>query len=213
MPETLKVTMLPLSDLHPDPANPRNNESAVEMIAASIREFGFRVPIVVNGDHKIIAGHARYLAAQMLKLDKVPCVVAADLTPEQELGFSIAENRTSDFSFFDVAKLQLMANDLPEQFVAEFDLESLLMSLDDVAVALPGPAAPEKREGLDLAPFEKYQYVAIICRTTYDYTNLLDRLGLEDIQSRYVEGYLKRGTTIGRVIEYPEFMRRIDGAG
>lgn len=207
----LTVTMLPLGELHPDPANPRNNVASIEMIAASIREFGFKVPLVVNADRKILAGHARYQAAQMLKLDEVPCVLAEDLTPEQEAGFSIAENRTSDFSFFDVGKLALMADDLPEQYVAEFDLESLLSDLDDQQPALPSAKVPEKREGLDLAPFEKYQYVTIICRNTYDYTNLLDRLGLEDVQSRYVEGYLKRGTSIGRVMEYPDFVDKIDG--
>src|SRR5436190_17461292 len=101
-PEKLDVVMLALDDLHPDPENPRNNTSAISVIAASIRNFGFLVPLVIDADHKIIAGHARYMAAHMLELDKVPCVIADDLTPEQALGFSIAENRSSDFSFFDI---------------------------------------------------------------------------------------------------------------
>lgn len=202
--------MLKLDELQPDPNNPRNNTSAIEMIAASIRNFGFQVPIVVNGDRKILAGHARYMAARMEGLQEVPCIIADDLTPEQELGFSIAENRTSDFSFFDVGKLAELADDIDEQWVAEFDLDSLLaedFDLQSLEVA-PGPP-PEKREGLDLAPFEKYQYVCIICRNTYDYTNLLMLLGLEDIQARYVGKYLKRGSTTGRIIEYPEFMSRM----
>jgi hypothetical protein len=208
---SLTVTMMPLSELHPDPANPRNNASAIEMVAASIRDFGFQVPIVVNDEHVIIAGHSRYLAAQMLKLKEVPVVVADELTPEQQRGFAIAENRTSDFSFFDIGKLTELAAELPEQYIAEFDLESLLADLDGDMPDLPTVTAPTKREGLDLAPYEKYQYVTIICRNTYDYTNLLERLGLQDLQRAYVGMYLKRGSSTGRIIEYPEFLRKIDG--
>ena len=210
MAETLTVRMLALEQLQPDPNNPRNNAGAVEMIAASIRDFGFLVPLVVNKDRKIVAGHARFLAAKMLRLDKVPCVLAENLTPEQELGFAIAENRTSDFSFFDLEKLAAMADELPDQFIAEFDLESLLGDLNGVVEELAPEPELEKRDGLDLAPFEKYQYVTIICRDTYDYANLLERLGLEDVQRRYVDGYLKRGMSIGRVMEYAEFVAKID---
>lgn len=208
--DTMTVTMLPLTELHPDPSNPRNNASAIEMVAASIRNFGFRVPIVVDGEHNIIAGHSRYLAGKMLKLEKVPCVIADDLTPEQLKGFAVAENRTSDFSFFDIGKLADFAVDLPEQYVAEFDLESLLADADLMPELEAQKAAGTKREGLDLAPYEKYQYVTIICRNTYDYTNLLELLGLQDLQKAYVGPYLKRGSSTGRIIEYPEFLRRID---
>lgn len=211
MSNSLTVTMLPLRDIHPDPANPRNNTSAIEMVAASIRNFGFKVPIIVDAEHNIVAGHSRYLAAEMLKLEEVPCVIADDLSPEELKGLSIAENRASDFSFFDLGKLAEMAVDLPEQYVAEFDLQSLLIDPEDSEPFVAPEATPEKRTGLDLAPFEKYQYVTIICRNTYDYTNLLERLGLEDMQARYVGKYLKRGMSIGRIIEYPEFVRRVDG--
>lgn len=211
MPEQqLVVTLIPIAELKPDPSNPRNNTSAIEMVAASIRKFGFKVPVVVDGDHKIIAGHARYLAARMLKLAAVPCIVADDLTPEQLAEFSVAENRTSDFSFFDIEKLTERASEMSDEFIAEFDIESLMEDIADVDLDLPHET-PEKRDGLDLAPFEKYQYVTIICRTTYDYTNLLERLGLENVQARYVGKYLKRGGSQGRVIEYPEFLARIDG--
>lgn len=144
----LNVVMIPVEELKPDPRNPRNNTSAIEMIAASIRDFGFKVPIVVNTEKQIVAGHARYLAARMLRLHEVPCVIADDLTPEQQLGFSIAENRTSDFSFFDLEKLAEITVDLPEQYVAEFDLESLL---DEGSEEEPAPILaeerPTKREG------------------------------------------------------------------
>lgn len=206
------IEILRLDDLTPDPDNPRNNASAIEPVAASIRNYGFLVPLVVDDTGKILAGHTRYAAARMIGLQEVPCVRADHLSPELAREFSIAENRSSDFAFFDLTMLSEMASELSEQFVAEFDIDSLLGGMDlEAEPDLSAPPTPEKREGLDLMPFEKYQYVTIICRNTYDYTNLLQRLGLENIQSRYVGKYLKRGSSIGRIMEYPAFVEKIDG--
>src|SRR5262245_55575261 len=101
----VEIVMLALSELRPDPKNPRQNSGAVEKVADSIREFGFRVPLVVNGENVILAGHTRFAAAALLGMDKVPCVVADDLTEEQQRAFNIADNRVSDFAFWDVDKL------------------------------------------------------------------------------------------------------------
>jgi site-specific DNA-methyltransferase (adenine-specific) len=211
VPAEIAITSLRLDEIHPDPLNPRNNTGAVEMVAASIRKYGFLVPIVVDKDRKIVAGHTRFLAARMMRLGSVPCVQADELTPELAREFAIAENRTSDFSFFDLEKLAALAGEMSDEFVADFDIESLLSEVEFDIDAMPEDRTPDKREGLDLAPFEKYQYVCIICRTTYDYTNLLQRLGLDDLQRRYVGEYLKRGSSTGRVIEYPDFVAKIDG--
>ena len=208
----IAIVMRALHEVYPDPNNPRVNGSAVEVVAASIRRYGFLVPLVVDSQGKIVAGHTRLLAAQMLKLEKVPTITADGLTPEQLREFSVAENRSSDFAFFDMSRLAEMAVDFPEDFVADFDIASLLDGTSDDLEAIKqggNKAEPEKRAGLDLAPFEKYQYVTIICRTTYDYTNLLDRLGLENTQARYVGKYLKRGHSIGRIIEYPDFIGKV----
>ena len=209
----MQITMLPLSDLHPDPKNPRTNSGAVEKVAESIRRYGFNVPIGINAEHLILAGHTRYLAASMLGLSEAPCVVLDHLTPEQQREYNIADNRAADFSFFDVGMLSELQEELDEEFLSEFDMESLLGGIEsfDYDPTTGERAAPEKREGLDLAPFEKYQYVCVICRSTYDYTNLLERLGLENIQARYVGKNLKRGMSIGRIIEYSEFVRKVDG--
>lgn len=86
--------------------NPRNNDSAVEAVAASIKEFGFKVPIIVDKDNVIVAGHTRLKAARMLGLDKVPCIVADDLTPEQIKAFRLADNKTGELAGWDFAKLE-----------------------------------------------------------------------------------------------------------
>ena len=86
--------------------NPRNNDGAVDAVAASIREFGFKVPIVIDGNNEIIAGHTRIRAARALGLDKVPCIVADDLTPEQIKAFRLADNKTGELAGWDFAKLE-----------------------------------------------------------------------------------------------------------
>jgi ParB family chromosome partitioning protein len=205
----LEIVMLDLDALKLDPDNPRNNSGAVEKVAESIRLFGFKVPIVVNSDGMILAGHTRYYAAALLGMAQVPCIVADDLTPEQQRAFNIADNRVANFSFFELDKLEELVAQMSDEFVAAFDLDGLVdLPIDDVDFAKESKQ-PEKREGLDLAPFEKYQYVTIICRSTYDYSNLLERFGLEDVQRRYVNGVMKRGSSYGRVIEYADLIKLI----
>ena len=203
----LEIVMVPLDELRPDPNNPRTNSGAVEKVAESIRRYGFNVPVGINAERLILAGHTRYLAAAMLGMTEVPCVVLDHLSPEQQREYNVADNRAHDFSFFDVDKLNELMADLSDEFVSEFDLDALVA--DEPDFEFVPKAQPEKRRGLDLAPFEKYQYVTIICRSTYDYANLLESLDLEDVQRRYVNGNLKRGSTYGRIIEYADFVTRM----
>lgn len=201
--------MVKVGDLHPNPDNPRVNSSAVGSVSESIRLFGFKVPLVIDGDNMILAGHTRYRAALNLGLEEVPCLLATDLTEEEQAAFSIAENRTSDFAFFDLPKLSEAMVDIPTDLLAGFDLDVLIHGTqEDETIEPKANETPEKRVGLDLAPFEKYQYVTIICRTEFDYINLLERLGLENVQKRYVAGSLKQGSSYGRVIEYADYVER-----
>ena len=79
----LKIEMRSVSELTPYAKNPRNNEPAVDAVAASIREFGFKVPIILDKDGVIVAGHTRLKAAKKLGMEQVPCLIADDLRPEQ----------------------------------------------------------------------------------------------------------------------------------
>ena len=72
-----------ITDIHPYANNPRKNDQAVDAVASSIREFGFKVPVVIDKNGEIIAGHTRYKAAKKLKLKEIPCIIADDLTEEQ----------------------------------------------------------------------------------------------------------------------------------
>lgn len=87
--------------------NPRRvTENAIDTVVASIREFGFKVPIILDEDKVIVAGHTRLLAAKKMGLHEVPCIVADDLTPEQIRAFRLADNKVSEFSHWDFAKLE-----------------------------------------------------------------------------------------------------------
>ena len=97
--------------------NPRRvSDSAVEAVANSIKEFGFKVPCVVTSDNVIITGHTRVQAAQKLGLKEVPCIVADDLTPEQIKAFRIIDNKTSELSTWDFEKLQIELEGLSLNF-------------------------------------------------------------------------------------------------
>ena len=89
----MNIVDIKLDDLKPYEYNPRNNEEAIEPVANSIKTFGFKVPIVVDRNNVIIAGHTRYKAAKKLGLNKVPCIIADDLTEDQVNAFRLADNK------------------------------------------------------------------------------------------------------------------------
>ena len=109
--------------------NPRFNDEAVGKVAESIKEFGFKVPIIIDKDNIIIAGHTRYKAAKELGIDKVPCIVASDLTPEQVKAFRLADNKVSEFSSWDEGKLY---NELMELQTMDFNIESFGFDIKEV---------------------------------------------------------------------------------
>ena len=101
-----------LSELKPYEKNPRKNDNAVDYVAKSIEEFGFKVPIVIDKDNVIIAGHTRYKASEKLGLNEVPCVIADDLTDEQVKAFRLADNKVSEMSEWDYDLLDIELDDI-----------------------------------------------------------------------------------------------------
>ena len=103
----MKVTETKLEKLIPYARNPRNNQGAVDKVASSIKEFGFRQPIVVDPEYVVVAGHTRLLASQKLGLSEVPVHVAENLTEQQIKAFRLADNRTAEESEWDLELLKL----------------------------------------------------------------------------------------------------------
>lgn len=119
----MKIIEKNIDSLTPYHNNPRNNENAVEPVAESIREFGFKIPIVIDSDGVIIAGHTRHKAAQKIGLKKVPCIVADDLTPEQIKAFRLADNKVSEFATWDLEKLDAELAALSEFGMQDFGFD------------------------------------------------------------------------------------------
>ena len=103
----MKVEELALSDIKPYKNNPRKNDEAAKYVAESIKQFGFKVPIVIDKNNVIVCGHTRYKAAKKLKLKKVPCIMADDLTEEQIKAYRLADNKTGEFAEWDLDLLNI----------------------------------------------------------------------------------------------------------
>ena len=103
-----------LDEIKPYKNNPRHNDEAVDAVANSIREFGFKVPIVVDSEGVIVAGHTRYKAAKKLRLDKVPCIIADDLTDEQVRAFRLADNKVGELATWDLDALKVELDNIGE---------------------------------------------------------------------------------------------------
>lgn len=127
--------------------NPRHNESAVDAVAASINTFGFKVPIVIDKENVIIAGHTRVLAAQKLGLEKVPCIVADDLTPEQVKAFRLADNKTGELAEWDFNALAKEIAELETIDVSQFGFDTDEINADGFGeeFELPDGENPQSR--------------------------------------------------------------------
>ena len=97
-----KIVMLPVSEVRPYEKNPRKNADAVKFVKASIEQFGFKVPIIVDSNRVIVAGHTRLLAAKSLGMAEVPCIMADDLTDDQIRAFRLADNKVGEFAEWDM---------------------------------------------------------------------------------------------------------------
>ena len=114
----MQVVEKRIAELQPYENNPRRNDDAVPYVAESIKRYGFKVPIVIDKDGLIVAGHTRYLASIELGIETVPCIVADDLTDEQVKAFRLVDNKVAEYSSWDLDALQeellSVANDLTQ---------------------------------------------------------------------------------------------------
>lgn len=103
----MNIEYLNLNEIKPYENNPRHNEEAVKYVANSIKEFGFKVPIIIDQNNIIVAGHTRLKAAEKLNIEKVPCIRASDLSEKQIKAFRLADNKVAEMSTWDLDKLNV----------------------------------------------------------------------------------------------------------
>ena len=108
----MNITEFSVDELKPYDKNPRINDESVPKVAESIKQFGFKVPLVIDAQNVIVTGHTRYKAALQLGLKTVPCIVADDLTPEQIKAFRLADNKVGESSVWDDYFLKLEIDNL-----------------------------------------------------------------------------------------------------
>lgn len=113
----MNIVYKKLNDLHPYEKNPRKNDDAIKYVQESIREFGFKVPIIIDNNGVIVAGHTRWKAAKNLNMKDVPCIVADDLTDKQIKAFRLADNKVSEKAEWD---FDLLSDELDDLF--DFDM-------------------------------------------------------------------------------------------
>ena len=152
-------------DLQEYKYNPRNNEKAIDGVAESIKEFGFKVPIIIDREGLIIAGHTRLKAAERLGIREVPCIVADDLTPKQIKAFRLADNKTAEFAEWD---FELLEKELVE--LTAFDVDMSAFGFDEsifdegfsMDFELPDEETPKTRT-ITLSLCEEQYTVAMAC--------------------------------------------------
>lgn len=145
----MDIRMIKIDELVPYKNNPRHNDVGVEAVAQSIKEFGFKVPIIIDANSVIVAGHTRMKAAEKLGMTTVPCVVADDLTPEEVRAFRVADNKTAEFSDWDMDLLRLELDGIGDLFTGfePDEVENILEDIDiDQFFIDRDPASEEKKD-------------------------------------------------------------------
>ena len=121
-----------INELIPYENNPRLNDEAVEYVKNSIKEFGFKVPVVIDKDNVIIAGHTRIKASKELGIKDIPCIIADDLTEEQVKAFRLADNKVAEKSMWDYTKLDEELDSILDIDMSMFNFENIEeTNLDD----------------------------------------------------------------------------------
>ena len=138
----MEIIYKKIGEVKPYGKNPRKNKAAIEYVANSIKEFGFKNPIIIDKDNIIVAGHTRLEAAKKLGYDEVPCVMADDLSDEQVKAFRLADNKTAEYAKWDLAMLEEEMNGIfgLDMELFGFDPNENAKSLSDaysVKVSIP----------------------------------------------------------------------------
>lgn len=197
-----KIEVVPIGKVKPYPNNPRVNDDSVREVAASIREFGFDVPITVDKDMVIITGHTRLKAAKELGLEEVPVIKCSHLTPEKVKAYRLADNKVGEKSEWNDAKLELELMELEELKV---DMSAFGFVKDAIEEAEKANAE-NKLEAMELRAFEHYDYIVFVFKNQMDWLNACSEFGLKRVDAGY-NGIRKIG--IGRVVKGEELVARL----
>jgi len=170
-----------INDIIPYEDNPRINDEAVPAVAESIREFDVRVPLVLDKNNVIICGHTRYKAAKRLGLEKLPCTIASDLTPEQVIKYRVMDNKASELATWDKKLLEKEIEAIGDESVRGYFREGFRFY---------SPADPE----------DKQEYVSELLFTQSEMERFRNCLSL--LQAKYPDVQLKSELLLAQIDEW-----------
>lgn len=190
-----------LDDVKPYEKNPRKNDKAVECVVNSIKEFGFKVPVVIDKNNVIVAGHTRYKAAKKLNLNKIPCVIADDLTDEQIKAYRLADNKVAEKSEWDEG---LLGAELSE--ILNIDMQMFDFDLDFDEDELE--EEPEIEFSQEIG--EENNYIVLMFDNSVDWLQAQSLFDLKPVKALHYKKNFKR-VGLGRVIDGTEFITKMIG--
>ena len=150
----MKVILKNIKELVPYEKNPRKNDEAVKYVKQSIKEFGFKVPMVIDTENVIVAGHTRYKAAKQLKIKEVPCIIADDLTEEQIKAYRLADNKVSEFAEWDFELLNFELEELSNFEMQDFGFD---FSIEELPDELEREAEEKEKKFIVKITFDTYK--------------------------------------------------------
>lgn len=159
----MEIKMIKVEELKPYENNPRHNDDAVKYVAKSIEEFGFKVPIVLDKNNEIVAGHTRYKASLELGLKEVPCIIADDLNEEQIKAFRLADNKVSEQASWNYDLLDLELDSIDFLDMSDFGFENIDFDKDF------------ERKDLSEKMFEKFEII-VSCKNEKDLEDKYEKL-------------------------------------
>lgn len=205
MGDRISIEYRKIDELIPYANNPRKNDKAVDAVAESIKEFGFKVPIIVDGHGEVIAGHTRIKAAKKLGIGEVPCVLADDLTEQQIKAFRLADNKTSELADWDN---DLLAEELSGIFDLDMELFGFDLSEDDEKIQPEVEFTEELRE--------EHNYIVLYFDNDVDWLQAQSIFDIHQVQGlstrkdkQVSQSYKRMG--IGRVINGAKAIERLLG--
>jgi hypothetical protein len=180
-----QIEHIPTAELVPYARNSRtHSDEQIAQIAASIREFGFCNPVLIDAEGTIIAGHGRVMAATRMKLETVPCLRLSHLTDAQKRAYVIADNQIATNANWDVALLQEELDGLlSECEISEADLRHMFSNMQSI---IGSPVEEEQNqdtrqspvEAMELRPHEHYDFIVVLARDAMTWNNLCAELGM-----------------------------------
>lgn len=202
----IKIVYKSVDEVVPYENNPRNNDAAVSAVADSIRENGFKNPIVIDRQNVIVCGHTRLKAAKSLGMTRVPCVVADDLSDEQIRKFRLQDNYTHELALWDEEKL---AEEVAALEAAGVDMEGMF---DDLLASEEAEEKEKPEVEFTEEVLESHNYVVLFFDNDVDWLQAQSVFSIKTAAgfSTKKDGNGKRKKRgVGRVIRGSEFLKRI----